>query len=81
MKKLTADVAKRLSSKSDLTIKSFQDAISIIELHTTLGFTNCFIDGELKDLKVVKVELQDRGFRCFIEDVGNPENKFLTVEW
>lgn len=87
MKKMTATVAKELSKLSGTTITRFSDAIAIIHLHTILGMTNCFIDGKLNDLKVVKAELEERGFRCHIEQVGGffgtpPEGpKFLSVEW
>jgi hypothetical protein len=34
------------------------------------GHTDTFIDGDVKDLKVIKKEFEERGFQCHIENVG-----------
>ena len=84
MKKLTAEVAKRLTNKSTASeAKTFQDAINFIASEAKLGHTSTFIDGKLKDLEVIKAELEERGFRCYIEQTGFPPSgpKFLSVEW
>jgi hypothetical protein len=88
MKKLTAKVAKQLSNKSTASyITNFNSAILFIQINAKLGMSNCFIDGTEKNLKVLKKELQERGFRCHIETTGGffgsvPTSKpFLSVEW
>jgi len=80
MKKLTAEVAKNISKRSTASVaNTFQDAINFIASQASLGHTNTFIDGKAKDLKVIKKELEERGFRCYIENVGGPQ--YLSVEW
>lgn len=82
MKKLTAKVAKRIakySTASDVT--TFQKAIDYIAAQAKLGHTNTFLDGELKDLVVIKKELEERGFRCYIDSTGPNKPKYLSVEW
>ncbi len=87
MKKLTAKVAKNLSEihEANKYITSFQEVVHKIELHAKMGFTNCFIDSSDSDLLVLKKELEQRGFRCHIEQTGfeqpNHNPKYLTVEW
>jgi hypothetical protein len=80
MKKLTAEVARKISTRSDAGFaNTFQDAVNFIAAQAKLGHNNTFIDGSMKDLKVIKAELEERGFRCHLDDVGGAE--FLSVEW
>jgi len=88
MKKLTAKIAANMADKSTVSyVTTFQSAITYIQINAKLGYKNCFIDGSKKNLKVLKKELEERGFRCFIETTGgmfgkhDTSNPFLTVEW
>lgn len=80
MKKLTAKVAATLSKNSiGSKVNTFQGAIDIILVEAQLGKNNCFIDGELKHLKVINKELKLRGFKTYIESCDNVP--YLNVEW
>jgi len=80
MTKMTAQVARKLTSKSTTSkIKTFQDAIHIIATEAKLGKCNCFIDGQYDDLFVVLKELKERGFKVYQERVNNTD--YLSVEW
>ncbi len=78
MKKFTAKVAKHLSETQVATEpKTFQDVINFLEVEARCGHSNTFIDGKKKVLKVIKKELEERGFNCYL----NKEDKFLEVYW
>jgi hypothetical protein len=88
VKKLTAKVARRLSKNTRATVAlNFPHVIKFLASEARNGHTNTFIDGDLKDLEVIKKELEERGFRCHIEQTGFAEfgtlggPKFLSVEW
>lgn len=80
MKKLTANVAKRITNKTNRTRpKTFQDVVDFLATEAKNGHSNTFIDGDLKTLETIKTELAERGFRVYIEEyTGTP---FLSVEW
>lgn len=78
MKKFTAKVAKKLSENTKATEPTtFQDVINFLEVEARCGHSNTFIDGKRKTLKVIKKELEERGFNCYL----SKSDGYLEVYW
>ena len=80
MKKLTADVARKLSKTSTLNEpKNMKQVIDFLVAEAKNGHTNTFIDGSEEVLQFIANELNSRGFKAGLERYT--ETPFLSVYW
>jgi len=78
MKKLTADVARRLKNKAMNTVHTNLQSIvdEIVKASKSRG-SNTFIDLEEQNLEPFAEELRERGFKVWVRK----EDGYLEVEW